>query len=107
MTGATNFFAVFPHMHQLGSHIKVTAQTDAGDFVVYDEDYTFEDQTFASWEPIPMSQGDRINVECTYDNDTGGTVGFGDSSLKEMCFAISYRYPALGTNPISGAICPL
>jgi hypothetical protein len=41
-----------------------------------------------------MKMGDKITVECTYLNDTGKTVTFGESTLEEMCFAGTYRYPA-------------
>ncbi len=105
MGGSTNFFAVFPHMHQLGTHIKVTARQSGSDIVVYDQDYSFSDQQFASWTPLPLTNGDRINVDCTYNNTTGGSVSFGDSSTQEMCFAISYRYPPLPDDFIPGAIC--
>lgn len=104
MSGPTSFFAVFPHMHQLGRHITVTAMTDGAPTVVYDDDYQFSDQDFATFPPLPLGSGDRILVDCRYDNPTGQTVGFGDSSTDEMCFAISYRYPRLGTS--FGGICP-
>lgn len=42
-----------------------------------------------------MQKGDKIHVDCTYDNDTGMTVPMGESSNQEMCFAISYRFPKL------------
>lgn len=105
MGGATNFFAVFPHMHKLGKHIKVTARVGGVDQLVYDMAYQFTDQDFASFTPIAMSANDRIEVDCTYNNNTGGDVGFGDSTTDEMCFAISYRYPKLG-NGAFGAVCP-
>lgn len=106
MGGSTNFFAVFPHMHQLGTHIKVTARVGGADQLVYDDDYSFMDQRFASFTPIAMTSNDRIEVECTYNNTTGSSVSFGDSSTQEMCFAISYRYPKLG-NGMFGAVCPI
>lgn len=106
MSGNTNFFAVFPHMHQLGKHIKIWARKGGTDMVVYDSPYQFEEQEFASFTPIPLANGDQIRVECTYNNTTGSTVTFGDSSNQEMCFAISYRYPKLGNGPF-GSICTI
>jgi hypothetical protein len=37
-----------------------------------------------------------VKTECTYDNTTGKTVTFGESSDTEMCFSIIYRYPSTG-----------
>jgi hypothetical protein len=45
---------------------------------------------------IPMKSGDKLQVICSYNNTTGETVFFGDSSLEEMCFSITFRYPATG-----------
>lgn len=105
MRGPTNFFAVFPHMHQLGTHIRIWADVGGVEQVVHDEDYLFEAQAFTSFQPIAMNNGDSINVECTYNNNTGSQVNFGDSSTEEMCFAISYRYPPTSPDGIPGAVC--
>ncbi len=98
MNGDTNIFAMIPHMHMLGTHMKVTAQsTEMGEVVIHDKDYNFDLQRVDEMEPIvPMKQGDTLIVECSYNNTTGGPVYFGDSSLEEMCFAITFRYPAYG-----------
>jgi hypothetical protein len=106
MGGEVNYFAVFPHMHQYGTHIKVWTEAQDGTVgtVVYDNDYNFSDQDFAQFAPIPLGIEDKIGVECTYNNDTGSTIRLGDSSTEEMCFGISYRYPKLG-NLLPGSIC--
>ena len=105
MSGATTVFMTNPHMHRLGTHARVVAQRAAGDVVLHDGPYDFEDQRFYPIAPeVPMANGDRIEVTCTYDNDTGGPVSFGDSTDQEMCFATTYRYPKLGGS--FGAICP-
>ena len=36
------------------------------------------------------------STECTYDNPTGRTVTFGESSTDEMCFTSFMYYPAQG-----------
>jgi hypothetical protein len=97
MTGSTNIFALIPHMHMLGTHFKVVAESTAmGDVTIHDAPYTFDDQRVNNVTPVvPMVSGDRLRVTCTYNNTTGGTVFFGESSLQEMCFSITYRYPAL------------
>jgi hypothetical protein len=105
MKGATHFYAVFPHMHVLGTHISVNAVVGGVSQSVYDAAYDFTNQTFASFTPIAMNTGDQITVTCTYDNTTGTAVNFGTSTTQEMCFAISYRYPALPAG-MAGSLCP-
>jgi hypothetical protein len=104
MSGATNLFMVNPHMHQLGVHQLVIADRAAGDMMIHDGDYDFSDQRIYPITPIAMAAGDRVMVTCTYDNDSGDPVPFGDSSTQEMCFATTYRYPALGGT--FGIFCP-
>jgi hypothetical protein len=91
----TSYFAVFPHMHQIGKHIAVSAVAGGQAHSLYDADYDFTNQTFAQFSPIAMAMNDQIDVTCTYDNETGAPVHFGQSSYDEMCFAISYVYPPL------------
>ena len=91
-----HLFALFPHMHQLGTHFKTTLTIDGQAQVLHDDAYDFEHQAFIPFEPIPMSAGDTITTECTYNNTTPNMVGWGESSTSEMCFSILYRYPAQG-----------
>jgi hypothetical protein len=91
----TTLISVGPHMHQLGVHMKVTADSsDAGQVVLYDGPYAFESQVRYPLDFVPMRAGDVVHVECTYENGTGQLVTFGQSSLSEMCFASLVRYPA-------------
>ena len=43
---------------------------------------------------ITLNPGDTIDTECTWNNTTPLTIGWGESSTTEMCFSILYRYPA-------------
>lgn len=98
----TSFFAVFPHMHTTGKHIKITAGRSGSETVVWDDDYSFDEQRFGSYpdwkgpKAVAMKKGEKINVTCTYDK-TGYGKKFGDSTTDEMCFAISYVTPAINT----------
>jgi hypothetical protein len=89
-------FAVGPHMHQHGVHQRVTATTAAGDVAIYDADYDFDHQLYYPVDQLELHAGDRVNVECTYLNDTDGPLHWGDSSLAEMCFTSLSLYPAVG-----------
>lgn len=88
--------ALWPHMHQLGTHIKVTHQAAGGDNVKLDQSYSFNEQLNYLVTPFVVQSGERLDINCTYVNNTGSTVMFGDSSTAEMCFVGIYRYPATG-----------
>jgi hypothetical protein len=92
---AQTFFAVSPHMHKLGVHARAVAQTAGGPVTLIDTDYDFENQLlYLMPAQLTLMPGDTITVDCGYDNTTGNTVYFGDSSDDEMCFLGAYRYPA-------------
>lgn len=90
-----NLFAVWPHMHQLAQHQKVEVIRNGTPTVIHDQAYDFNEQFYYPQTPeVVVNQGDLIRVSCTYLNQTGQTVLFGDSSNQEMCFSGLYRYPA-------------
>jgi hypothetical protein len=93
MSDAT-IFAVSPHMHQLGTHLKAVAKPAKGEPVtLFDGAYDFNEQRQYPAEMLKLSAGDTVDVECTYKNTTDQTVMFGNSSLEEMCFVGLYRFP--------------
>lgn len=98
-----SLFAVWPHMHQLATHQKVEHTRSGSTTVLHDHPFSFAEQNYYRMEPQPFAvqSGDQIRVTCTYDNPTGSTVTFGDSSNQEMCFSGLYRYPAQGGNIFS------
>jgi hypothetical protein len=101
VTQAQTVFALFPHMHQLGVHMKTSATLSGQTMVIHDAAYVFEEQYQIPIGPYQLAVGDTITTECTYENGGGGTVRFGESSDTEMCFSIFFRYPATG-NPLCG-----
>jgi hypothetical protein len=86
-------FTLFPHMHQLGVHIKTTVTVGGASTVLHDGDYRFEEQYQLPVGPLAFHPGDSITTECTYENTGASTVTFGESSDTEMCFSILFRYP--------------
>ena len=88
-----NVFNLFPHMHELGVHMKTTVTVRGEPVVIHDGDYRFEEQYQIPVGPFALQAGDKITTECTYQNDTNQTVKFGESSDTEMCFSILFRYP--------------
>ena len=95
VTAPSTLFAVQPHMHKLGVHMKGVAQTAAqGEVLLHDGPFDFERQVVVPIEPLAMEPGDVVDVECTFDNVTGQSVTLGESSDTEMCFLVLHRYPA-------------
>ena len=90
-------FALSQHMHKLGRHLKTVIRRGGEDIVLQDVPYDFEHQTFQLVQPtVELRPGDVLTTYCTYDNATGATVRFGDSSDDEMCFSDLFYYPAQG-----------
>ncbi|HMI91248.1 MAG TPA: hypothetical protein VK509_07785 [Polyangiales bacterium] len=87
-------YAVAPHMHQKGVHFRATATTAGGERMIYDGDYDFSHQLLHDIDDLQLKSGDRVNLQCTYENDTDGTLYWGDSSTQEMCFIGLNLYPA-------------
>ncbi len=86
--------SIWPHMHQYGTHMTVTHESDDGDEVLHDAPFAFEEQVNYRITPRVVKAGERLRVTCDYENTSSDTVTFGDSSDQEMCFAGVYRYPA-------------
>jgi hypothetical protein len=104
----TKLFAVFPHMHQTGKHIKIIAETGGGVVTIWDRDYDFQDQKFGfapNWDAnqteVSLKMNDKLRITCTYTQDGVGKQ-MGDSSDQEMCFGISYVYPPIANTLGSG-----
>jgi hypothetical protein len=97
LRSAVTLFSLTPHMHQLGRHMKVTAHSSlAGERVLHDQAFDFTHQLLYPVEQVPLAAGDRVSIECTYQNETTRMVGWGDSTLDEMCFVGLGLYPAFG-----------
>jgi hypothetical protein len=95
----STLFAVQPHMHQLGTHMKVVARVGGEDRLIYDDAYDFGEQPIYPMEELKMAPGDSLHVECTHDNTTDAVVVWGESSKAEMCHAGVYRYPSANDGP--------
>lgn len=90
---AQTAFALFPHMHQHGKHLKTTVTVGGVEKLLHDGDFDFADQPQIPIDPIAFATGDRVRTECTFENDTANDIKFGESSDTEMCFSVFFRYP--------------
>jgi dopamine beta-monooxygenase len=97
MGAPSHIFAIWPHMHQIGSHFAADIVQNGVTTTPIDEDWNFGDQTlwvYPGDRQFVMNPGDAILTHCSYVNNTGATVYFGESSTEEMCFNLFYFYPA-------------
>jgi hypothetical protein len=99
-------FAMSQHMHKLGTHMKsIIKRTGSPDIVLQDIPYDFEEQSFQLKTPhVELLPGDTLTTECTFNNTTGATVRFGESSDDEMCFTDIFYYPAQGASYICSGL---
>ncbi|MEO8702985.1 MAG: hypothetical protein ABI867_23265 [Kofleriaceae bacterium] len=95
ITQQQTLFALFPHMHQLGTHLKTTITRAGVPMIIHDSAYSFDEQAFLELSPIVVEPGDKVTTECTFVNTTGQVVEYGESSTSEMCYSILYRFPAV------------
>jgi hypothetical protein len=93
LTADQSVFALFPHMHQYGTHFKTELTIGGTPRVLSDGAYSFEHQEVLTFAPIAMAAGDTITTTCTWNNTSAAVVTYGESSTTEMCYSIMYRYP--------------
>jgi hypothetical protein len=90
-------FALWPHMHQIAVHQSLIVTHSGAPTTMLDAPYMFSEQKNYPMPETIFHAGDQIQTTCSYVNNTGATVNFGDSSTDEMCFTGIYKYPA-GSN---------
>jgi hypothetical protein len=92
-----SFFLIGGHAHEYATHVTISRQAPEGEpQVVYDTswapDLIFDtplDQ-YTKEEPYQMQAGDRVIVDCEYENTTGAPLAF----PTEMCVGFGYYFPA-------------
>lgn len=89
---------VFPHMHLLGTEIRVSADTAEGETCLIDiPRWDFDWQGFYMYEePVELAPPSTVEMTCVYDNSadnqpdgrTPEDVSWGDGTYDEMCLAV-------------------
>ena len=83
------------HMHKRGVHF--VASTNTGQ-TLYDGTEWQEPQQKSFNPPLHLAAGTKITWACTYNNDTGQTLTFGESAANnEMCIFPGEFYNSTGT----------
>jgi hypothetical protein len=84
------------HMHRRGVHFVGTAvKMDGTKQMLYQTD-TWDEPMAAAFNPaIKLANGTTVQWACSYNNDTGRSLSFGESaSTNEMCIFTGTFYPA-------------
>jgi hypothetical protein len=89
-----NVFALFPHMHLLGTSIAFEhGPSEAAAQMVYKVDpWSFGDQPMKLMD-LSVKSGDFLRATCTYDNPGASPVAYGESTYDEMCFMVLFYTP--------------
>lgn len=95
-------------MRTLGIHETVTVTTDAVNQNIADASFDPLHVVYSSLSSdFDMTASSRINAACTFENNTGAVVNFGESAHDELCLAGIYRYPPKPPTSVSPFECVL
>jgi hypothetical protein len=89
-----NVFAVFPHMHKLGTAMDVMYTPSGGAASSF---YSVSPWSFGNQPVEPRVQtlapNDELTATCHWNNPGASPVTYGESSDNEMCFFVMFYYP--------------
>jgi hypothetical protein len=93
-----NLLSASGHMHRRGTQFVGTAVLPDGTKKTIYTTNTWDEPVAASFTPaMTLPSGSSIQWACSYANDTGMTLGFGESAnSNEMCIFTGTYYPAPG-----------
>lgn len=105
---ALDAFAAIAHMHYTGKSFRFEAGPSDGELkeIFRLDKFEFEKQVVAPIE-LKLPAGWRTRVTCTFDNPYDHELKFGESSLDEMCFFVTFarnREGLTGCSASSGGL---
>lgn len=108
-TAPIHILRSWPHMHKAGVRMTSTINRLNGDReLIVDHDFSVDTQR-AFDTPAILYPGESIRTDCFYDNQTGATIEFGQSTSQEECYDFVIAYPAraltLPGNPLHSTAC--
>ena len=92
------FLQVTGHMHRRGTHYEASAIAAATGATrpLYSSDNWDEPVSLDLTPGFEMKSGDTLQYACTYNNDTGATLTYGESAAtNEMCNFFGVFYPSV------------
>lgn len=81
---------VFPHMHTLGRRIKLEAGNACVIDIPYWDNSAQQTYFFESLVGVPVREGSRLTLSCTWNNAGPNKIRSGEGAGKEACLAWLY-----------------
>jgi hypothetical protein len=97
---AQQVIGVLPSMNSLGTHATITATNTSGSRTLYDGDYRVSQQLYHPLTGAMINVNEAFELTCSFVNDTGAVVNFGDASTDERCWALVYAQPTIGAESL-------
>jgi hypothetical protein len=106
VTQNINFLQMTGHMHRRGTHYEAKVKGADGTVrPLYTNDSWDEPPTLNFAPPLSLVPGDVIEYSCTYNNETAGTLTYGESAANnEMCNLFGVFFPAADGNILLGPV---
>jgi len=102
----THLVAELPLMRALGTHFALTAILSTVNQTLFDSSLDPQHITYSLLtSDFDMQSGSHINAACTFVNNTGVLVNFGESAQNEICLDGIYRYPPIPPTSVSPLDC--
>ncbi|MDH5673132.1 MAG: hypothetical protein OEZ06_13335 [Myxococcales bacterium] len=94
--GKVTLLGFTPHMHLIGTNMKTELRRLDGTVeTIFDKPFSFDYQVgYTLPQRVVVEPGETLITTCSYFNDTGANVGFGESTGAEMCYNYVSYYPA-------------
>jgi hypothetical protein len=100
-----HFFAITGHTHRFGTNVQVSSAAgpnQRGTLLYAPAPFVWDAPETKQLQPAAtVPAGGGFSFECTWNNPSDSTIGFGESALAEMCFFWAYYYP---TKPVPSVL---
>lgn len=100
--------AELPIMRSLGIRERVIVTMDTVSQTIFNASFDPLHVVYSSLSSdFDLPPNSYLNVSCSFDNNTGTVVNFGESAREELCFSGIYRYPPeppTSTSPLECAL---
>lgn len=98
--GNTHLLAILPMMRSRAVHQAVISVVDTDSLTIFDQDFDWPHNGYTLLAtPFANPAGANLRTVCSYVNNSGTTMTYGESANNESCFSAVYRYP-LSVSPL-------
>jgi hypothetical protein len=83
-------FGFLGHMHKMGVSLRLSRGEKAGDEVIFDQKWLFDEQPILPLS-LKIAPTDKLHLECFWKNSLDKVLAYGESSDTEMCAIVLYH----------------